>query len=297
MISSYKLSKAHSSSLPLLEFVRDVGDAFKERPEVPLRIVSILADLNSPEIASEILQEIVKMLHGYNNLIERCSILIEGKIQALTNDDGSMQVVCSTGNDGEPQTLWISSDVNAAADAAVGSGKRRRGRLPKKSSPAPKKDVANPSQDVERAVRLKRKRRVRHRKNPQPAPQQPPKEPEGGDAVMTDVNPPQPPDRSSEQPVDARDETIVRRRGKGPPRQHPPTPPPPTGEVDEEPTPVKRGRRGPRNKKPLGDSETPSVTEKRTRAPRPFFRGRGRQRNNKSASITAAEVAPDSAPL
>lgn len=228
------------------------------------------------------------MLHGHNDLIERCSILIEGKIQALTNEDGTVKVVCSPGDDGEPQTLWISSDVDAAdAVANVAPGKRRRGNQQKKSSLPPKKEVTDPSQDVEGAVRLKRKRRVRHRKNPQTTPLHPPKEPEGADAVMTDVNPPQ--------PVDTRDETIVRRRGRGPPRQHPPTAPPPTGEVDENPT--KRGRRGPRNRKPMDDSEAQPVTEKRARAPRHFFRGRGRQRINKSASVAAAEVAPDSAPL
>ena len=149
LASAYKLSDIHSSSLPLLEFVRDVGDAFQQRREVPLRIVSILAGSTTGEISTESLQEIVKMLQGHTDLIERCSIFITGKIQVLTSDDGSLKVVCSSSDDdGEPHTLWIGTEGDAAngdTEATQGRKQRMRQSRKKRLSPLPKKnDTAFP---------------------------------------------------------------------------------------------------------------------------------------------------------
>lgn len=298
MSSAYKLSDIHSSSLPLLEFVRDVGDVFQKRSEVPLRIVTILAGLTSDEISVESLQEIVKMLDGHTNLIERCSILITGKIQAISSDDGPLKVVCSLGENGEPQTLWIGSGTDAGATEA----KKRRFRQPrKKRSALPKHDAATiPAQEGEGALPPKKKRRGRPRKNTQTAPNDPPPDPEGGDVIMSDLNPPQPSNDygADEQPTDVplRDETKVGRKGRGRPRKGSQTPPPPT-DGDEKGTPVKRGRGRPR-KKPASDNETQPVAEGQARGPRTFFRGRGRPRNNKSESPACGDATQttDSAP-
>ena len=243
--------------------MRDMGTALKERPEVPLRITAILADVSTNDISPKVLQEIVMLLNGHNDLIERCDILIDGKIEIVTSEDGSYSVVCSTSDGSEPHILWNSADQ---VIDVVKQGRKRRGKFPRNSKKA-KEEGMNVQKGDEIAsaqasgieIPLRRRRRGRPRKNPKVTPQNANTNDEkNGDAIITDV--------SEQDHLDANTTEAQ--------AQTNPDKPPPQG------SPVKRGRGRPRRKVTAGSEGQPVVVG-RVRRRRVFNGGRGRPRSNK----------------
>jgi hypothetical protein len=177
MSLDFKLSELHKSSLPILEYVRDVAHAFPERPDVSIRIVTLLANLTEGEFTVDCLKEIVSLLKGDDGLIERCSGLVlgEGKLEVVASEDGSRIVTVCPEDGGLRLTLWSSDAVVEMKGAERTPTRKRRGRplknagkskqegnVAKKKRGLPAKKDGNGTNDGQKPAK---RRRGRPRKN------------------------------------------------------------------------------------------------------------------------------------
>lgn len=187
MSLDFKLSELHKSSLPILEYVRDVAHAFPEQPELSIRIATLLANLTDGEVTMDCLKEIVSLLKGHDDLVERFSGLVlgEGKLEVVTSEGGSRIVTVCPEDGGLRLTLWSSDDV-VETEGVVKTPTSKQGGRPPKNAEKPrqegnvskkkrgrpaKKDGSVPPMGVNDGQKPAKKRRGRPRKNAQVTPQ------------------------------------------------------------------------------------------------------------------------------